>query len=57
MPQDGISASIQVEDIYAYFTKQIKAQELRDLVQQLENKGIQVLNCLAMDKEESGVNR
>ena len=57
MPQDGIVSSIQVDGINAYFTKQIKSQELRDLIQQLENRGIQVLNCLAMDKEETGVNR
>ena len=57
MPQDGIVSSIQMDDIYAYFTKQIKSQELRDLMQQLENRGIQVLNCLAMEKEENGVNR
>lgn len=57
MPQDGIISSIQVGETYAYFTKQIKSQELRDLIQQLETRGIKVLNCLTMEQEETGVNR
>lgn len=57
MPQEGIISAIQVENIYAYFTKQMKSQELRDLIQQLEVRGIQVLNCLAMEQEDTGANR
>ena len=57
MPQDGIISAIQVGETYAYFTKQMKTQELRDLIQQLEVRGIQVLNCMAMEQEDSGVNR
>ena len=57
MPQEGIISAIQVGEILAYFTKQMKSQELRDLIQQLEVRGIQVLNCLAMEQEDTGVNR
>ena len=57
MPQEGIISAIQIENIYAYFTKQMKSQELRDLIQQLEIRGIQVLNCLAMEQEDTGANR
>ena len=57
MPQEGIISSTYVGDTYAYFTKQIKSQELRDLIQQLETRGIHVLNCLAMEQEDAGVNR
>ena len=57
MPQEGIISAIQVGEIHAYFTKQMKSQELRDLIQQLEVRGIQVLSCLAMEQEDAGVNR
>ena len=57
MPQEGIISSIQVGDTYAYFTKQIKSQELQDLIRQVEMRGIQILNCLAVEQEETGVNR
>lgn len=57
MPQAGIISTIQVGETCAYFTKKLEAKELQDLTQQLENKGIQVLNCLAMEEEVNGVNR
>lgn len=57
MPQEGIISGIQVGEIHAYFTKQMKSQELRDLIQQLEIRGISVLNCLVMEQEDPGVNR
>lgn len=56
VPQDGVVSSVQIGETYAYFTKQMKSQELRDLIQQLEVRDIQVLNCLAMEQEDTGVN-
>lgn len=57
MPQEGIISGIQVDHIHAYFTKQLKSQELRDLIQQLEIRGVQVLSCLVMEQEDLSVNR
>ncbi len=57
MPQNGILSTAQVEEICVCFTEKIKFNELQDLMQQLEAKEIQVLNCLAMEQEVAGVNR
>lgn len=64
MPQEGIISGIQVDNsnnsdsaIHAYFTKPMKSQELRDLIQQLEVRKIHVLNCIVVEQEEQGTNR
>ena len=56
MPQDAIQSSLKTGDIYAYFTKPIKSQELKTLMQSLESQGVTVQNCLAVKQEETGVN-
>jgi len=52
LPMDDIVSGMQVADeIFAYFTKSLKSQELRDLVDNLERRGIPVLSQLVVEGE------
>ncbi|MBO6158345.1 MAG: homoserine dehydrogenase [Firmicutes bacterium] len=50
--EDIISGMVLEGPIYAYFTKQLKTQELRDLFRRLERRGVQVLNYFVVEAED-----
>ena len=53
LPMEDIISGMTLEGgIYAYFTKQLKTQELRDLFSRLKHRGVQILNYLVVEAED-----
>ena len=51
LPLEGIISGLHIGDSYAYFTKPLKKQELKDLMNALERRGNKILNCMVIEKE------
>lgn len=56
LPMEGIISSLHPESgTYAYFTKPLKRQELLDLREAIEKRGVQVLNCMVVEQEDNAI--